>query len=142
MEVLVVLAIFIGLLALGLFMSLETFRGTIFRSERSTIVSLLSRARSRAMSNYFGVPWGLCYDSASPQYVLFRSAYVAGASTNETIPATPSVSIISLPAKFACSSGGVIFTQLSGTTTPVDIGIRQNARISTTTVNAEGAILW
>ena len=48
MEIIVVVALFSILTTLGLFMSMETLRGTLSRSEGSVIVSLLQKARVRA----------------------------------------------------------------------------------------------
>lgn len=129
-EIIVVIAIFSLLLTLGLFMSFETFRGTSARSEEDVIVSLLAKARSRAMSNVDQSPWGVCYRDGS--YVLF--AGTACASGEETA-ASPTATTTGL-------TSGVVFSQLAGTTTPTTITLMQGDRRATTTINYEGTIIW
>lgn len=141
LEILVTTAIFAALAGLGLFVSMDVYRGVSFRSERDVVVSLLQRARSRALANINQSPHGLCYDDVSRSYVIFRGAtYVAGASTNELLPTNNKVSFSGFP---LCSSGtGVVFTQLSATTTGANIAVIQNARTESVTVNSEGLIVW
>ena len=141
LEILVTMAIFAALAGLGLFMSMDVYRGASFRSERDVFVSLLQRARSRALANINQLPHGLCYDDVSLSYVLFRGAtYVAGASTNEMVPTNSKVSFSGFP---LCSSGaGIVFTQLTATTTETNIAVTENARTETVSTNSEGTIVW
>lgn len=133
LEIIVVIAIFSVLITLGLFMSMDTFRGTNHRSEESTVVSLLEKARSRALANIYQTPWGVCY--IAPEYVIFRgTSCTALLSTNETIPAS-----VANPAIF---SAPIVFSQLSATTTGGTVTIVQDERISTITINYEGTIDW
>ena len=135
-EILVVLAIVASVLGLGLFMSMDVYRGFSFRSERDVVVSVLQKARSRAINNYHQTSWGVCY--VTPNYIMFRGTIcTSGASTNETIPAGGGVVVTGLSAP-----GGVVFSQLAGNTTATIITITQNGKISTTTVNYEGTIIW
>jgi prepilin-type N-terminal cleavage/methylation domain-containing protein len=129
-EIIIVIAIFGALLALGLFMSMDAYRGFSFRSERSTIVSLLQKARSRAMNNSNQTPWGVCYQSGN--YVIFQGL---ACTTGETIPAGPAATTTGLLA-------GVVFSQLSGTTTAATITVLQDGRSSTISTNNEGTIIW
>ncbi len=120
-EILVVVAIFTGLAGLGLFMAFNSYGSAASRSERDTVVSLLAKARGRAMNNYYGAAWGVCY--LGPNYVIFRDAppCVAGSPT-------------------------VIFEQLTGKLvpqTPVTITITQpNHPDSIIFINNEGTINW
>ena len=134
-EIVVVLAIFGLLVGLGLFMSMDAYRGFNFRSERDVVVSELQRARSHAMANRYGKAWGVCY--IAPDYIVFRgTACVAGASTNELLSAAPSVTITGL------NPPGVVFSQLSGATTATTIQITQDNRTTTVSINHEGTINW
>jgi prepilin-type N-terminal cleavage/methylation domain-containing protein len=154
-EVLVVMAIFVFLISVGAVIGLDAFRGANYRSEINVMVSVLERARSRSMNNYYGVPnygvsmSGFCYDNSDPlkpNYVLFRgpSYGASNVSTREAVAGNSAVTIYSPDPNLYClpSNKGIIFTQLSGTTTQIDIGLTQDRRTSTTTINYEGAILW
>ncbi len=138
-EILIVIAILAVLIGLGLFMSMETLKGTIYRSEQATIVSLLQKARSRSMANIDQVPWSVCY--VAPNYIVAKGAVCNAANAYDTVGATPAVAIASDfadPAKFPT----VVFAQLSGDTAAVDIEIMQDNRTSTITINHEGTIIW
>src|SRR3954466_3570125 len=85
-EILVVTAIFAVIISLGLLMSMETFRGTTFRSERDTMVGVLQKARSRAMANIKQSQWGVHYQMSDHTYTIFKgSTYIPGASANEFV---------------------------------------------------------
>ncbi len=134
------MAIFAVLVGVGLFMTMDSFRSYLSRSERDTIVSELQSARSSAMANLYQVPWGVCYDGTD--YVIFRTSYVAGASTNQATAASTNATVTSTSNQFSCTTGGIIFTQLSGATTATTITIVQNAKTQTVTTNNEGTIIW
>lgn len=133
-EVLVVVAIFTVLIGLGLFMSMETLRGAFHRSERDTIVSLLERARSRAMNNIEQSPWGMCY--LAPDYVVFKGTAGCVTAAVDTLAANPGTATTGLLAP------GIVFSQLAGTTTPATVMVTQNGRTSAITTNYEGTIIW
>lgn len=133
LEVIVVVAIFSILATLGLFMGMDTFSGTLRRSERDIVVSMLQKARSRALANTEQSSWGVCY--SAPDYVLFRGTMcTAGLSTNEPTPAHATN-----PATF---SAPVVFSQLSATTTGGVVTVVEGTRTSTITITAAGAISW
>ncbi len=135
-EILVVIAIVTMLMALGLFMSLDSYRSSLSRSDRDQVVSLLQKARSRSMANINQASWGVCY--ISPNYILFRgSACTAGASTNEAIGASNGVSVTGL-----ADVSPVVFTQLSGTTTSATVVVTQQGKSATININDEGTISW
>ncbi len=137
------------LLGAGLFVTMDAYRGYTFRSEREVLVNVLERARNSALYNIDQTAWGVCYDDAAPQYVLFRGAsYVAGAATNEGVPAQKVVSMHGLP---LCSSGSAIeFSQLTGSLSPpvvpatseFVITIVENNRSGDISINNEGRINW
>lgn len=132
-EIIVVVAIISLLATFSLFMSMETFRGTLRRSEGQMVTTLLQKARSRALSNLSQSSWGVCY--IAPNYVLFRgTACTAGHAENETVPANPVT-----PATFLSP---VVFSALSATSTGGIITVVEGTRVSTTTVNAAGRIDW
>jgi prepilin-type N-terminal cleavage/methylation domain-containing protein len=135
-EILIVMAILITLIGLGVFMSMDSYRAYLSRSERDTVVSLLQRTRSRAMANVYQTPWGMCY--IVPNYIVFRgTTCTAGAATNETTPGNSSAVLTGLT-----SVSPVVFSQIAGTTTAATITVTENARVSTIGINYEGTIIW
>jgi prepilin-type N-terminal cleavage/methylation domain-containing protein len=140
-EIIVAVAILLCVLALGLLISLDVYRGYAYRSERATVVALLTRARSHAMANVNQAPWGVCEDAGGGVYKLFRGAgYSASAYVDESVPVAPAGQVTGLP---ACTSGaGIVFSQLSGTTTAATITVQETAGPQTVTINSEGAIIW
>ncbi len=148
-EIIVVIAVFTIVLGLGLFMTMDSYKGYSFRSERDVVVSVLGQARSRAVNNMYQTRWGVCYDNVGKNYVLFRgSTYTAGAATNEPIPANQAVTLSGFP---LCSSASwVVFEQLTGALVPalvphtqeLAITITQDTRSSVVSINNEGRINW
>ena len=143
-EIIVVIAIIGLILILGLFISFDSYRRYIFRSERTTLVSVLSRARSRAMNNIFETPHGVCYDQSSKKYVIFRgNTYSPTNPTNESVSSNQSAIINPVPNSFLCSVGpGLIFSQLSGNSSTMDIIVTESNASSTISINPEGTINW
>jgi prepilin-type N-terminal cleavage/methylation domain-containing protein len=140
-EIIVVIALFTGLMALGLFMSMGTFTGTMYRSEQATIVSILQRARSRAMANIDESPHGVCYDSSAHTYNIICTAGTCSASTEDRIEAQQGVSVSGLP---VCGAGAILFDQLTGDASgmsPITVAVAGHPT-QTITINNEGAIIW
>jgi len=137
LEVLVVMAIFVSLTGLGLIYSIGSFQGNIFRSEQSTIVSVVSKARSRALANYEQSPWGVCY--LAPNYVVFKGSVC---TPGESVEANANIASAS---QFTSEFPTIVFTQLSGTSSGGVIRLRDGVSLtnqSTTTINYEGTIIW
>lgn len=142
-ETIIAIGILGLILGLGLLATFDSFRGYMFRSERSTLVSILSRARNESLANINQISHGVCYDNPSHSYTIFQGAgYVYGAPENVVIEGS-AVTTISAPSIFFCTSNsGIVFSQLAGTTTPVDIVVTQSNRTSTISINYEGTINW
>ncbi len=143
-EVIISITILTILLSLGMLYSTALQQNFVSTSEQSTLINLLSRARGQAQNNIHQTRHGVCYKQESHSYVLFEGyTYDAMSSSNISISANSHVSVESSPNIISCIYGlGVVFTQLSGTSTPVVIVIHQESHISTTTVNYEGAIIY
>jgi prepilin-type N-terminal cleavage/methylation domain-containing protein len=142
-EIMISLSILVMLFGLGLYMTMDTFRLHLSRSERDMVVGELQLARSRALANIKETNWGVCYDGTN--YVVFRGSYLAGAATNESMKATPSAAVSSTGNAFSCTSaggGGIIFTQLSGAANATTITILQNGQSKQISTNNEGTIIW
>jgi prepilin-type N-terminal cleavage/methylation domain-containing protein len=139
-EVLISLAVLTVLAGVGLFITTDNLRSYLAHSERDTIVSQLQSARARAMNNLYNTTWGSCYDGTN--FVLFRGPYGANPSHDEPSTVTPGVTVTSTGNQFSCDNGGVVFSQLAGTTTSVTITIVQTGGTTTIATNYEGTIVW
>ncbi|MFZ2521871.1 MAG: type II secretion system protein [Minisyncoccia bacterium] len=144
-EITIAISIMGIILSLGLLSTFDSLSGAIFRSERENIATILERARSRSINNYYESSHGVCLDNtnpSSPNYVLFRNIYSPTSETNEYTNSNKAVSITSTANIFSCANGGIAFSQISGKTNNVDINISENARVSTISVNSQGRINW
>lgn len=141
-EVIVVLGIFAILAALGLFLSMDFYRGYSFRSEQKILVSILEKARSQALSNINQARHGVYIEPG--KYTIFEGNAWAGPnpSLDEEIKASSSVTISASPPLPL----EVVFEQLSGD----EVGLGGDKTITlmfgsqslTITINNEGRINW
>lgn len=141
-EIMVVVGILIAILSLGLMTNLDSYRKYMFRSENQNLVSSIAKVRSESLTNKGESPHGICFDGTQKRFVLFQGNSYQTSVNTIYIGANPLTTISSIPNNFSCANGGVVFTQLSGTTTPIEIGVSQNGNVSTTTINYEGTIHW
>ena len=136
-EVLVTLAILAGIAGLGLFATMDMYRGSTLEEERGLVVSLLTRARTHAMDNLYGLPHGFCING--DEYEVFKGTYAAD-SVEEYAQASKAITASGIP---ACGSGNeIVFSQLSGTTTERTITLSEGTQMYQIDVNGEGTILW
>ncbi|MFZ2621120.1 MAG: GspH/FimT family pseudopilin [Minisyncoccia bacterium] len=137
-EVIIVIAIIGLIISLGTVVSFGSYQKYYFRSENTILVSILMRARSRAMSNSYESPHGVCY--VSPNYIIFRGTICNSVlGTNELIPANTEIANLS---NFSGTFPTVVFTQLSGITTTATIHITDGISTQDITINNEGVIDW
>lgn len=140
-EILVLMAIMGTLIGMGLFFTLDAYRGSLFRSEVSVVVNLLQKARNQAINNIGQSPHGVRFES--DKYVLFhRDSYGSGNPTDEEIIANPTISVLGPSDPFE-----VIFEQLtgndqSGITGDIMVTIQYGARSVEITISDEGRIDW
>jgi hypothetical protein len=118
---------------------LNIFKIDTFAAERSTIVSVLSRARSHAMANMFESAYGVCYES--PNYIIFRgrSTCLPTSNFDEIIPAN-----INIASNASTIFPTIIFNQLTGgiSEASLTIHITDNMKSGDITINHEGTINW
>ncbi len=141
-EIIVVVAILLLLLSLGLITNMDSYKKYMFRSENQNLISSIAKARSESLTNKGELPHGICFDSAQKRFVLFQGASYQTSVNPIFIDTNPLTKITSIPNIFSCLNGGIVFSQLSGTTTQVEIGVAQNGSVSTTTISHEGTIHW
>ncbi len=138
LTVLGIVAITCGFL---LFVSIDTFHGTNFRSDRSVLVAILQRARAQAMNNICagvcigGKTHGVHIDAR--HYVLFQGdTYDPSDPQNAVFEASPGTSHSGV--------SDIVFSQLSATTSTVgDITLTdREGHSSTITIGSQGQIAW
>ena len=147
-EVLIATAIITVLAGFGLVMTMGFYRSYAFRYETNLVISVLEKARSRAMANIGSDPLigprphGVHFDDTSHMYILFEDQAPAGFDPSdpmEDIPGSKAITVI-------WPSDDPIFDQLSGNCTtcssPLEISLQFEGKNATTTINSEGAILW
>ncbi len=137
-ETMVVIGIFLIIFSFGLVFTLNSYRSYSFNAEITTIVSVLEKARSRALTNLYQSPHGVCFISSN--YVIFRgTTCTPGAPTNELVSASKKVFDAS---NFSTTFPTIVFEQLSGTTTGGTITVTDGTKTTTIVINNEGRINW
>lgn len=135
-EILVLMAIITTFAGMGLFFTLDAYRGSLFRSEVSIIVNLLQKARNQAMNNVSQTPHGVRFEL--DEYILFhRDSYGSGDPADEEILAN-SVVLVTGPAE-------IVFDQLTGSVDTAMTGvitITYGHREVKININDEGRIDW
>lgn len=133
-EIMIGLGILLIIVGLGLFLSMDLYRSYAFRSEQGTVLSVLHRARTRALSNINQLPHGVHFQA--DKYVIFEGfTFVASASNNEDFPASGAVT-------HTPTSLDVVFDQLTGNTAPATIVLAGQGHTATISFNSEGKIDW
>lgn len=134
-EILITVGILTILSGVGLFLSMDFYRGYSFNYERNLLVSILQKARSESMANINQSAHGFYYDGSN--YIIFEgNSYSAGNPKNKIFPSAKSVSVICSP---SCE---IVFQQLSGDATAADITISGNSKTTIISLNEEGRINW
>jgi prepilin-type N-terminal cleavage/methylation domain-containing protein len=136
-EFLVVMSVMLVVFSMGLILSLDSYRGYSFRNERNLAVSVLQKARSRALANIDQQPQGVHVDTTGNQYVIFEGSYSPGASTNINIP-------FIMPGLSHSGMNDILFNQLDASVTSVPSAwhFSDTAHTSDISFNSEGQISW
>jgi len=138
-EILVVMAILVGFVGMGLFYTMDAYRGNLFRSESGMVINLLQKARNQSVNNINQIPHGVKFKT--DEIVVFHgNSYVEGATENDVFERKAEVSITTtLPGDL------VIFDQLTGNVDPAEtweVTVQFGARSTTIEINNEGRINW
>jgi len=140
-EVVMVTAIATILFSLGALFTMDSYRGTNFRHEAQTLVTLLHMARTSAMSNVNQRAHGVALtpENHPNAYVLFEGLSYTGSIV---VSITERQYGIKLDAS---GSREVVFEQLSGEVpddTVIILTDLQRGVSATITINKEGQISW
>ena len=140
-EVIIVLGFLVAGAALSLMVSMDTYRGTSFRSERNLLIAALEHVRSQAVN---AVCLGSCTDAASHgveitplAYVIFQGQAYASrdALFDDPVSASPRIA--------HSGSLEIVFTPYSGTSTGGTITLSDEAgHMSEILVSSFGQITW
>ena len=140
-EILVVLALVGFIASLGVTIGLDSYRRFLFYSERDTLVSILQRARSEALSNT-----GSAVASSSIFHGLFMAPENAVLFRGPSYALRDSGYDITTPLTAGIVRSGIseiVFAPLTGEVATSGIIILDDGvRNATITVNAEGGIMW
>lgn len=141
-EILVTIAISTIILSIGAFANVNLFTKEIARSEESTLVAVLQKARSRAMNNIDGVKHGVRIENGSDYYIIYEFPYSSSSSTNQKIWREKKIDVQDGDIVTG-GVGYVVFDQLSGETTAGTITLVDTAgRTENIIISSNGLIDW
>ena len=136
-EVVIVMALVVLVAGFGLFVSMESYRGYSFRTERDNLIGTLQEARSEAVNNMcFGAS---CTDGRAHgvhigvnQYVLFQGESYASrdASADEVITARYNGLAAEAP-----SFTDIVFSRLAGTSSDAS----PNTSVAASAIESSGS---
>jgi prepilin-type N-terminal cleavage/methylation domain-containing protein len=145
-EVLVVMGMVALVASLGLFVSMDSYRSSNFRGERSALINDLYKARSQALNNVClgtcggGAPHGVHFESG--KYTIFQGeSFLLRNPLFDEVTNTDNDISISGPTD-------IIFSQLAGNVTVTPTGTwnilltDNGTNLSTISLNSEGQLKW
>ena len=138
-EILIAIGIFLVLAALSLGIGVDTVRRATVASERTLLVEILERARSRAMNNIGEVPHGVVVTSTD--FVLFRGAVYSPSDASNEVSERAANITVSGPTDPVL----VRFAQLSGAVDPSEAGdivLSNGEQTAIVGINTAGRIDW
>lgn len=131
-EIMVVIGILVVIISFGVIVDFSSFTSGTLQGEESKVVSLLERARSRAMANMYESVHGICYDQDENSYILFRDT--CGGAFTESISANSNMTI---------TFPDIIFEQLTGNIDSEEtITITDGIKTEDIIINEQGTINW
>lgn len=151
LEILVVMGLILMVVAFGLIVSFDDYRGITFRNERDVVVNVIQKARGQAVNNMCfdtnpatvnctdGKPHGV-YFGTPGQYIIFQGASYASRDTtvDEVIEAKSDAAVLT-------GMTSVVFNRLRAdavTTGGTTLTVTQQGRDSVITIEPEGRIWW
>ena len=141
-ELLVVMGMFLFAADFALFVSVDTLRGSAYRSDRSILITALQRARAQAMNNECFVI--SCVDGKRHGVkILPNSTMVVFQGATYATRDTAADAVFSLGIATTTGASEFVFSQLAATSTGGAVTVvDQNGHTSIVTVGAEGSIIW
>lgn len=144
-EILVVIGIIILIFGAGSFINFSSYNHTLINTEQSTLVSVLSKARSEAMNNVNHIQHGVHIDTDT--YTLFEgTVYTAGVPANQDISKNSKTVVSNLGVTTFTTPYDIYFNQLSGDPSATGIitltDISNSTNTKTITIKTGGLIDW
>lgn len=134
-ELVVALGIVVVIFGLGTFVSMDLYRAHVFTAEKTTLLTLLQKARSQAQHHIGGMAHGVSVTESA--YILFSGPSYALRNTSKDIPFPTSPSI----QKSGLSE--IIFAPLTAqVSSPGSMTLTSDSHSVTLSVNSEGQIDW
>lgn len=135
-EILVTLAILTTILAIGAFANINLFRQEQVLREQMILVSVLQKARNKAMNNIDQDKHSVHIENGNSFYVIFTGDnYEQNNTTNELIPRENKIILSGLQ--------NVTFDQLSGNANEGEILLTDlGGKIKKITITKNGLINW
>lgn len=146
-EILIAVVILVVIFSFGLFISFDFYKSYSFHSEKSTIVSILQKARNQSLNNINESRHGVHFSAIPLHYILFECSsscvsYPGSASSDIIIDPSYGISITDTPID-------IVFDQLSGSCVSSNcssgeatITVSDGVRSYNISVNSEGQIDW
>ena len=135
LEVSIVIGLFAILITLGLLLSMDVWHGSSFQSEQDIVLSLLYKARSRAVSNINESNHGLYIDELNQQYILFEGPDYASAVATTSFDMGNGLD-------FSPDSPEIVFIARTGITDDESFTMSGQGKSRTFDINPEGGITW
>jgi len=142
-EILVVLTLFLIVGATALLVSMDTYRGTSFRSDRDLLVALLQHARIQSINNICagsgckdGKAHGVHIDQSAHTFTAFQGVTYASRDISQDQAFNEN------PTTVATGATDIIFTQLTGVSNAQLITLTANGKTSVITIDTSGRIAW
>lgn len=159
-EFLITMGMFTIVAGIALFINMQSYRASNFRTDRDLLIATLQRARSQAISNIClgtcsgndGLKHGVAIRPSDHPgaFVIFQttSDYASRGATNSAVD-----TVIVASSSQATGIASVVFDQLSGNVssvtsavcpvgTPRCIVLTGDGHVSTTTISSDGQITW
>lgn len=146
LEILIVMGLILMVVAFGLIVSFDDYRGINFRNERDIVVNVIQKARGQAINNMCfgagctdGKPHGVYFATAG-QYTVFQGADYASrdSAVDEVIPARDKAAAVS-------GMTSVVFDRLRAdavTAGGTTLTVTQGSHVSVITIEPEGRVWW
>lgn len=135
-EMVITMGIFIFVIGFSFGIGLDTYGRSDLGTERDMLVSLLYKARSRAINNINESAHGLYIDAPNSKYVVFQGDDHATSDPDLHEEFSVDGSVV------LSNDSEIVFSPLSGTSTGSSIKIENASKAYLIEINSEGGIDW
>lgn len=134
-ELIVAIGVLMTIFSLGIFVSMDLYQAHLFESEKSTLISILEKARGQAQHHISGSAHGVTIQSTTAVLFSGSSYSLRDTAYDISFPLAPSIRRSGLPE--------IVFAPLTAqVATPGEISLTIGARTAAISMNSEGQIDW